>query len=178
MLALFGDHDDVNGCGPTGSGRVYHFRDMNNLRLAALPLEDLEPLISCGVEFYRTYEIPDPESLVIRSLKLSKEERDTYYDVSAAIGTPREIPERFAKEYISKFFGWLNLVQEDLGSIWWHRKAGQQQLLVQIGWYHDGQDWRAGGLAARSTLRWTKPTWPRAVSSLPNWKYSVPEHCG
>jgi uncharacterized protein YwqG len=145
MLAFFGDHDDVNGCGPTGGGVVYHFSDTHNLKLAALPLEDFEPLVSCDVEFYTTYEIPDPESLVIRSLKLSKEERDAYYDVSGAIGTPRETPERYAKECISKFFGWPNLVQEDLGSFWWHRKAGQQQLLLQIGWYHDGQDWESWG---------------------------------
>lgn len=146
MLAFFGDHDDVNGCGPTGGGRAYHFPDIGSLKTAALPLDDFEPLVTCDLDFFRTFEIPDPESEFILSLKLSKDERDTYYDLAAAIRSPQDIPERFAKEYVSKLLGWPDLVQDDLGSFGWHiRKAAQPRLLLQIGWYHDGLNWESWG---------------------------------
>jgi uncharacterized protein YwqG len=145
MLAFFGDEEEVNGCGPGLGGLIYYFEDTTNLRPATLPHENFKPLISCDVTFYNKWEIPDPESLSVRALKLSKEERDTYYDVSDAIGKPPGVEERHAKEYISKFFGWPNLVQGDLDSIFQHGNYTQPNLLTQIGWYHDGDRWESWG---------------------------------
>jgi hypothetical protein len=58
---------------------------------------------------------------------------------------PPALEECHAKECISKLFGWPNLVQNDLDSIFRHANYTQPQLLIQIGWYHDGQNWESWG---------------------------------
>jgi uncharacterized protein YwqG len=145
MLAFFGDEEEMNGCGQGLGGLIYYFRDTTKLRPAKLPDQITKPLIGCDAAFYNHWEIPDPESKAVGSLKLSKEERDTYYDLYDAIGKPPGVQESVAKSYISKFFGWPDLVQEDLRSIHQHGNEAQPQLLIQIGWYHDDEKWESWG---------------------------------
>jgi uncharacterized protein YwqG len=142
MLAFFGDEGEVSGCGSGIGGLVYYFEDTANLKPAPLPFENFKPLIGCDVAFYNSWEIPDPESQAIGSLKLSKEERDTYYDLCDAIGRAPGMRESVAKEYVSKLFGWPSLVQDDL-AIFRDGNYSQRRLLTQIGWYHDGENWES-----------------------------------
>jgi hypothetical protein len=157
MLSFFGDHDDVTGCFPSGGGKVFYFSDIARLRLAAPPLDDFEPLITCGLDFYSHFELPDPKSTAIAALELTKDERESYLRLHKSITMFGYSQPRWTTD-ISKLLGWPDLVQSDLGSdIFSSRnpEAGAS-LLFQIGAYRDGTDlegWRPGGLLY-FTLNW------------------------
>jgi uncharacterized protein YwqG len=146
ILAFFGDHDDVNGCGPVGGGAVYHFPDKAQLKPAAPPLDDFEPLIGCGLAFYNHVELPSPDSLAARALAFSKDEREVYCEVFERL-TTFGCPEDWDIFHVSKLFGWPDLVQDDLDAM--RDASGRQDalptLLLQIGWYHDGLEWQSWG---------------------------------
>jgi uncharacterized protein YwqG len=145
LLAFFGDGDDVNGCGPTGGGRVYYFPDISHLNVAEKPLYDFEPQISCGLSFYNSFELPDPKNKLVTALNLSAEERDAYCDVSGKIAK-FGLPSDWASVYNSKLFGWPKLVQGELDIIKYYQRIGMHPiLLIQIGWYHDGAEWEGWG---------------------------------
>ncbi|MGO9681269.1 MAG: DUF1963 domain-containing protein, partial [Beijerinckiaceae bacterium] len=71
ILSFFGDHDDINGV-PSNGGAVYYFKHANELRIAALPMEEDQPLITCDMDFYETFELPHPFSNVIEALGFDK----------------------------------------------------------------------------------------------------------
>ncbi len=148
LLAFFGDHDHVNGCGPVGGGAVYYFRELRELAPADPPLEDFEPHVSCGMSFYRTYELPHLYSCAIEGCGFSKAERSAYIDLRVEIsksGFPNG--HRFSTELgklmywddISKMFGWPDLIQ------FGHDPGRMGELLLQLGDYHDGSEWHNWG---------------------------------
>jgi hypothetical protein len=61
ILSFFGDHDEINGV-PSNGGSVYYFKHTKEFRVSALPMEEDEPLISCDMDFYETFELPHPFS--------------------------------------------------------------------------------------------------------------------
>jgi uncharacterized protein YwqG len=145
ILSFFGDHDDINGV-PANGGAVFYFADPSKLVLRASPMPEDEPLISCDVGFYETYEIPHPSSAAVEALGIgvehSREEWEAYYDLYGAIvafGLDREQPPDGSD--ISKLFGWPDLVQREI-------YEGKSRLLLQLGGYHDGNEqlaWGPGG---------------------------------
>jgi uncharacterized protein YwqG len=146
LLSFFGGDEEINGCGATVGGLVYHFHNLSSMKLASKPREAFKELISCDLSFYKNMEIPDPESLAVRALGLTKDERDTYYDTYDSIALVG-FPERWGKSYISKLLGWPDLVQDDLDCM--YRTNRPSDLLLQIGWYRDGtnlEGWGPGGV--------------------------------
>jgi hypothetical protein len=149
LLSFFADHDDVMGCFPAGGGKVFYFSDIDALRPAARPLDDFEPLICCGLSFYGHMELPHPISAAVADLSLGKGQQEVYarlYEKISKFGLSDGVWE----SDISKFFGWPNLIQHDLGADLFSVATGTQlELLIQIGSYHDGSDyecWGPGGL--------------------------------
>lgn len=142
LVVFFGDHDDVVGCGPTGGSAVFYWRDVAALLPAAAPVEDFLELPRCGLDFYLAGELPHPMSDVIAALHLSPAEETEYGDLHRKVGAmaaPESLPER-----TSKLLGWPELIQHDLGDYGDTPNAGEE-LLLQIGWYHDGRDWQDWG---------------------------------
>jgi uncharacterized protein YwqG len=145
ILSFFGDQADINGV-PTNGGTVFYFGDPGKLALRASPMPEDEPLISCDVSFYETYEIPNPESAAVEALSIgikhSREEREAYFDLYVALkefGFDKE--QRPDEKDISKIFGWPDLVQGEL-------YGGKAELLLQLGGYNDGTEqlaWGPGG---------------------------------
>ncbi len=145
LLAFFGDHDDVNGCGPVGGGFVCFFAEVNGLAPAALPLDDFEPEISCGVSFYESWELPDADSEAIAPFKFSPEERAAYLklrdDIAGFMRTDDAWRLMKCRNSTSKLLGWPDLVQ-------WADIMGdpsEERLLLQLGEYHDGAEWHGWG---------------------------------
>ncbi len=147
LLQFYGDHDEVNGCGPGGLSAVLYFPDLGALHPAPAPIVDFVELPGCGVEFYETVELPDPLSDLIARLQLSPGEKKAYADLRGKLaalgGDAGQWPDR-----PSKLLGWPDLIQRDLGEDFGEIGAGEA-LFLQIGSYHDGaewQDWGPGGL--------------------------------
>lgn len=142
LLQFYGDHDEVNGCGPTGDSAVLYFADAGALQPAAAPIQDFIELGRCGLGFYETVELPDPLSDVIAGLRLSPTEREDYRNLRGELmapGAPGQM-----KEPPSKLLGWPDLIQCDLGEFSNQPRPGEA-LLLQIGWYHDGAEWQYWG---------------------------------
>jgi len=147
LLQFYGDHDEVTGSGPMGSGAVLCFPDPGALRPTPAPIRDFLELPRCGLDFYETVELPDPLSDVIAGLRLAPDEPKNYGDLRDKLmalsgngGLWDRVP--------SKLLGWPDLIQRDLGADCGEPDAGRS-LLLQIGWHHDGarwQDWGPGGL--------------------------------
>jgi hypothetical protein len=146
LLEFYGDHDEVTGCGPSGSGVAFYFRDPDALEPVPAPVPGFLELPRCGLDFYETVELPDPLSDVVAGLRLSPAETESYRKLKgelAALTGPRLWPDR-----PSKLLGWPDLIQRDLGEDCGEPDAGVS-LLLQIGWWHDGarsQAWGPGGL--------------------------------
>lgn len=144
ILVFFGDHDDVTGCFPTGVSQVSYFLDTAELRPASPPLEDFEPLVSCGIEFYETIELPDWKSEVIAQLDLTAEELSRYQDLRGALSRGGHAQGDGDLD-VSKLFGWPDLIQRDLGQEFFDDPQAGENLLLQIGSYHDGREWEYWG---------------------------------
>jgi hypothetical protein len=148
LIAFFAGDPDIHGCGPTHGGAVYYFSDPAALKPAASPsFPGFAPLISCGLSFYSNFELPDHRSDAVAALGLSPSERDTYRKLRESVATAG-FPDGWDRNWISKLFGWPDLVQEDLGNILWTRSKGPVSLFLQIGWYTNGIDsegWDPGG---------------------------------
>jgi uncharacterized protein YwqG len=146
LLAFFGDHDDVNGCGPIGGGFVCYFADVKGLAPAALPLEDFEPQISCGMDFYESWELPDAESETIAPFGFSREEKAAYLhlrdEIAGFMCTDDAWRLMKCRNSTSKLLGWPDLIQNELDSIGYF---GEARLLLQLGEYHDGAEWHGWG---------------------------------
>ncbi len=138
LLSFFGDRDEVQGCGPFGAAPIVdYFADTALLKSTAMPVADFGPLIACGLDYFPTVELPDPDSAAIARLGLSEAERAAYHDlhdILALCGMPE-----IHRDEISKLGGWPDLVQRDLGEI---ENGHDMTLLIQFGWYHDGKDWQ------------------------------------
>jgi uncharacterized protein YwqG len=142
LLSFFGDSDDVNGCEPKGGGNVFYFETTSELRSAALPLDDFEPLITCGVSFYQVHEVPHPYSAMLEALELSDAELQAYGDLYEDVSKFGFYDQPDADDdEISKLLGWPDLIQGEVND-------DKTQLLLQIGWYRDGKElecWGPGG---------------------------------
>jgi uncharacterized protein YwqG len=143
LLAFFGDHDDVNGCGPVGGGCVRYFAEVNGLAPAALPLDDFEPQISCGVDFYESWELPDADAEAMAPFKFSREERAAYLDLRNEIAGFMHTDDAWrlmkCRDSTSKLLGWPDLIQyADI-------IPSEARLLLQLGEYHDGAEWHGWG---------------------------------
>jgi uncharacterized protein YwqG len=143
LLSFFGDHDEINGI-PSNGGAVFYFEDANGLALTTLPMEEDEPLPTCDMDFYETYELPHPFSDVITALGFDRELRDSYFDLYKALAQ-FGFDEKQTQDDISKLLGWPDLIQ---GEVEDHHN-GLTRLLLQIGQYRDGTElcgWGPGGL--------------------------------
>ncbi len=143
LLAFFGDHDDVNGCEPTGGGFVCYFPDVNGLAPASPPLEDFEPEISCGMGFYESWELPDAQSETIAPFGFSREERAAYLDLRDEIAGFMKSDDAWRlmkdRDSTSKLLGWPDLIQyADI-------IPSEARLLLQLGEHHDGAKWHSWG---------------------------------
>lgn len=147
LLAFFGDHDDVNGCGPVGGGCVCYFADVNGcLAAAAPPLEDFKPQISCGMSFHESWELPNAESETSAPFGFSREERAAYLRLRDEIVGSMKTDEAWrlvkCRNSTSKLLGWPDLIQNELDCIGYF---GEARLLLQLGEYHDGVEWHGWG---------------------------------
>ena len=143
LLSFFGDHDEINGI-PSNGGAVFYFEDASGLALTTLPMEEDEPLPTCDMDFYETYELPHPFSDVITALGFDRELRDSYFDLYKALAQ-FGFDEKQTQDDISKLLGWPDLIQ---GEVEDHHN-GLTRLLLQIGQYRDGTElcgWGPGGL--------------------------------
>lgn len=155
VLSFFGDHDDVNGCSPTGGNRVYYFADTKVLSPARLPLADFEPEISCGLDFFETSELPHAYEPAIDRCGFSDKRTSIYIDLRlkiASLGKPNlwegrsEISKLMSGYGISKLFGWPDRIQFKAVESAGH---GGPKLLLQLGQYTNGEEmhgWGPGGL--------------------------------
>jgi uncharacterized protein YwqG len=145
LLSFFGDHDEINGI-PSNGGAVFYFEDVSGLAVAALPMEEDEPLLTCDMDFYETYELPHPFSNVIEALGFDKEHRDSYFDLYAALAQfGFDENKHLDGNDISKLLGWPDLVQGEVEDL----HSGLTRLLLQVGQYRDGTElcgWGSGGL--------------------------------
>jgi uncharacterized protein YwqG len=147
LLSFFGDNADINGV-PTNGGAVYFFDDHDGLAVRELPMPEDQPLISCGMGFYETWEVPDFFSVVVGALGITNEAdrraSDSYFDLYmslAQFGFEEEWS--LDRNDISKLFGWPDLVQEDIYA------GTSDRLLCQLGQHTDGIErnyWGPGGL--------------------------------
>jgi uncharacterized protein YwqG len=146
VLSFFGDHDVVTGCEPEGASCVFYFPKIEDLAPALLPLDDFEPLITCGMHYYETFELPHPMSNAVEALDLSETEHDSYYELSedvSAFGFAES--DSVHETEISKLFGWPDLIQDDVED----PNGGPTRLLLQLGAFRDGTEhagWGPGGL--------------------------------
>ena len=149
LLSFFGDHDDINGV-PANGGAVFYFDDEESLGLHDLPMEEDEPLASCGMGFYPSYDLPAPSSEEIQALGISgtagRQAWEAYGDLYLALATFGFDAGGWLTnpDDVSKLFGWPDLVQGDL-----YRYGDEKELLLQLGSYTDGaqlQAWGPGGL--------------------------------
>jgi uncharacterized protein YwqG len=144
LIQFYGDHDEVIGCGPAGSSSVVYFADIGPLQPAPAPIEDFFELPRCGLEFFRTAELPHPRSHAIARLGYSSEEQKGYNDLSRKLTTLGCSVKTYDRS--SKLLGWPDLIQRDIGE---DSGCVGEPLLIQFGWYHDGaeyQNWGPGGL--------------------------------
>ncbi|MGP0058416.1 MAG: YwqG family protein [Beijerinckiaceae bacterium] len=145
ILSFFGDHDEINGV-PSNGGAIYYFKHTDELRVSALPIEGDEPLITCDMDFYETFELPHPFSNAIETLAFNKKQRDTYCDLYEALAQfGFDESEHLNENDISKLLGWPDLVQREVED----PVSGRTQLLLQLGQFRDGTElagWGPGGL--------------------------------
>lgn len=148
LLSFFGDHDDINGL-PANGGAVYYFEYVSGLAITPAPMEEDEPLITCGMAFYETHEVPHPFSNAAAALGIShaqaREEWDAYFDLYVALAQfGFSDTWRLDENDISKLGGWPDLFQGELEAY-----GGRTHLLLQLGQFRDGTDlagWGPGGL--------------------------------
>jgi uncharacterized protein YwqG len=106
-------------------------------------MEEDEPLITCDMGFYETFELPHPLSNAIETLAFDKEQQHTYCDLYEALAQfGFDESEYLDEDDISKLLGWPDLVQGEID-------GGETRLLLQLGQFRDGtelQAWGPGGL--------------------------------
>lgn len=144
VLSFFGDHDEVHGCGPNLGGAVLYAAGVDRLKPKGPPLEDFEPHVQCALSFQESFELPDPKSSAVEELELTAAEEAVYSELIHEIDQRHE----FDTDR-SKLLGWPNLIQRDLAEDGFADVQPDDVLLMQIGSYHDGenwQDWGPGGL--------------------------------
>jgi uncharacterized protein YwqG len=146
LLAFFGDHDTIMGCGEC-EGAVFAWPEVEQLTPAKAPVDHFEILPVCALHFIETSELPDFRSTAIRQLALSTAQRDAYFKMQQAAVRLGLAEADHHADGISKLLGWPNLVQRDVDAM--TDPAGKQRLLAQIGDYENGTDsqvWGPGGL--------------------------------
>ncbi|HLH51137.1 MAG TPA: YwqG family protein [Roseiarcus sp.] len=144
LIQFYGDHDEVMGCGPVGFSAVFYFPDADALQPASAPIDDFLQLPRCGLNFFETIELPDPKSHRIAKLSFATDEAEAYRHLWLRLAMSASHGRTYDRE--SKLLGWPNLIQRDVGEDF--GRCGQQ-LLVQMGWWHDGVEhhcWGPGGL--------------------------------
>jgi len=137
LLSVFGDPDEVQGCGPASGGEMFYFPTLDGLAAAPLPIDEHEPFVCCGMGFYESFELPHAWSDAIRALGFSEREKADYADLCRQM----QMAKAFNTE-TSKLCGWPDLVQRELEPPDTDEKA-------QLGEWHDGNDthgWGPGGL--------------------------------
>ncbi|MEP9375227.1 DUF1963 domain-containing protein [Aquabacter sp. CN5-332] len=145
ILQFFGESDGVMGCGPCCDSAVLYFPDPQKLGSAPLPVEDFELSRECGLAFYDTVELPDPQSDAVEALGLTAAEVEAYAGLRAQISN-HGMPEDPWSDARSKLLGWPDLIQErDVGVFLPKEEKAGEKLLLQANSYHDGSDWQSWG---------------------------------
>ena len=146
LLAFFGDHDTIMGCGDC-VGAVFYWPDIAQLRLAEAPVEDFEIMPVCALHLIETFELPHAWSTLVEPLALSKAQKSTYWDIQHAASLLGIAEADHHENGVSKLLGWPNLIQRDVEAL--AAMPDEQRLLAQIGEYENGTDsqgWGPGGL--------------------------------
>lgn len=141
LLSFFAEHDDVNGCMPTGDCALYHFTERDQLRAPRKPHTLFEPLPACGLSAFVTFELPDNSSGDAKTLGLDETESEICWEIAETLRGHEGLPDS-AENEISKLFGWPNLIQNDFD---FFSDMRNDQLLLQVGWYRTGDDWQGWG---------------------------------
>jgi uncharacterized protein YwqG len=150
LLAFFADHDAFNGC--TGDHKdafaVYHWTDLNQLALAAPPVELQRTLPLCALAFRPMIEVPDSTTRFIEELDWGDDDRFAYTDLREAI-YDHGIPERHrGLTSHSKLFGWPAWVQYESEEMAELDRLYGLHLLLQLDAFTDGTtyaEWGGGG---------------------------------
>jgi hypothetical protein len=145
LLALFGDHDAVMACNFFARDvAVFHWRDVDRLVPAVLPIEVIRVLPLCALAFRPLTDLPDPYSRAVVDLLSDEEQLSRYRALHNTVrrhGIPEDVRGPCG---LSKLLGWPHLVQQyDLDT------AGDGlRLLLQLDDYSNGDEsegWGPGG---------------------------------
>jgi uncharacterized protein YwqG len=141
LLSFFADPDMATGCEFGESDEhcaVFYWPPGTELVTRDPPEEDVEILLSAGLEFLETFTLPDPFSEIA-----GKRADDLDFRTSYGIATPPEGREPDLSDS-TQLFGWHHLVQSELYAC----EDPAQRLLLQVGTYDDGHKnrwWGPGG---------------------------------
>lgn len=148
LLALFGDHDTINGCLMTCfGGAVRYWSDIDHLVLAVPPLELSDIFLVCELAFRPLIDMPHPESEAVRRIIRDKAQMKSYRDFHDALRA-YGIPQTDYSFGLGKLLGWPHLVQDDGLDFFLDDADSDFRLLIQIDSYSDGKDfegWGPGG---------------------------------
>ena len=150
LLAMFGDHDTINGCMMTGvGGALFHWPDIDNLVPALPPLELSQIFLVCELAFRPLIDLPHPDSDELQAAIGDVNQQETYrrfYDALRSHGIPDESVPTCC---LGKLLGWPDLVQSDDLDMFLDGDGQDFRLLIQLDGYYDGKgvnDWGLGGM--------------------------------
>ncbi|MSP48938.1 MAG: DUF1963 domain-containing protein [Alphaproteobacteria bacterium] len=145
LLCFFGDPDVSAGCGPggdSGLGAVFHWPAGTELVPHDPPEDDVEILLSAGMEFLETFTLPDLFSGITGGRADDRNFRMGYPDTHG-IALPADGREPDLSDP-TQLLGWHHLVQSEM----YICEDPTWRLLLQVGTYDDGQKnhwWGPGG---------------------------------
>jgi Domain of unknown function (DUF1963) len=125
-------------CGLT-SGTKHEFLQ------AKAPIAPLETFPICALVPRRFIDLPHPDSTAVGALGLTKQQRESYFDIWRDVREYGIPPDCTRYAGFSKLLGWPDLVQQDVGMVDSHEDA---RLLLQVDRYCNGEtahDWAPGG---------------------------------
>jgi len=148
LLVFFGDHDAVEACRFEAREdiAIYHWTDIDSLIPGVAPIAPAKVYPVCPLVMRPQIDLPDPDSRVVRNLKLNEEQKLLYaaeWNEVRRHGIPHNA-DRYSS--FSKLLGWPALVQ-------WHdldrfEDYDDARLLLQVDQYSIGEDlhgWGPGG---------------------------------
>ncbi len=148
LLALFGDHDTINGCMFTAlGGAVRYWPQIDHLVPAIPPLELSDVFLVSELAFRPVVDMPHPDSEVVRAIIRDGtriEKYRTFHEAMRLFGFPHT---NYSYGF-GKLLGWPHLVQNDELDFFLDHADSPFRLLIQIDSYGDGknhQGWGPGG---------------------------------
>lgn len=148
LLALFGDHDTINGCMFTAlGGAVRYWPQIDQLVLAVPPLELSDVFLVCELAFRPLIDMPHPDSDEVRGIVRDETQVKRYSDFHEALRTFGTPDANYSYSF-GKLLGWPHLVQNDDLDFFLDDADSAFRLLIQLDSYSDGKEfegWGPGG---------------------------------